>query len=658
MVSLRRAYILLTSAFAAQAATWSAIALARGLLDPAADLVPSAVAFQVAVLVVTVPIFVLHWRWAGRLAAAEPAEREADARRFYLLAMGASFVVPMVSNAIDLLAAVLGPLAGDALPGASELVRPAVALVILGIVLRFNGRVLGAERAAVGEPGRAAAFRRLYELGLAGVGLIVGANAAIGLLRIILAGSGGADVAVALGSGDAARLAAGVLVGAAVWAWFWRAAQRRFDAGARDEERSTLRKLYLYAVVLVTALTVVFQATTLLAGFFRQLLDLPSLGDFRDPLVVIVVNALVWFYHRRAILADAAAATEAPRQAAIRRLYEYLVAAIGLGAGLAGLGGVVHVLIGLIGDPNIADNQREILAWSAAGLLSGLSVWVLPWRRSQAEAVGDDERAEAARDALPRKAYLYFYLLVAAVSFIVGCVYIVFRVVGLALGEPDPQNDLGLDLARAAALATIAAGTWAYHLRILRADGDLDATARRRRLAALTVLVADGGDGTLGIALLGALARGIDGARLVPVGLSEQARAAMAAAPGDAGTAYAPTAVAADAVQGADVIIAPWEAARADGPDPAFAAAVARSTARKLLLPMSSPGWDWIGVEPREREDWVTQAVAAVEQVAAGEPVAPRRTLGAAATVLLGIGLVILVTAIGIPLFALVSNLF
>jgi len=658
MVSLRRAYVLLTAAFAAQAATWSAIGLARGLLDPGADLVPSAVSFQVAVLVVTVPIFLLHWRWAGRLADAAHGERASDARRFYLLAMAASFVVPMITNAIDLLQALLTPLAGDPEPILGDAVRAAVALAILGVVLRFNSGVLAAERAAVGEPGRGAAFRRLYTFGLAAVALIIGANGAIGLLRIVLVGPGSGDVAVSLGGSDAARLGAAALVGLAVWAWFWRAAVARFASGARDEEISTLRKLYLYAVVLVTVLTVVFQGTTLLAGFFRQLLDLPSLGDFRDPLAVIVVNALVWLFHRRAILADAAAAGEAPRQAAIRRLYDYLVAAVGLGAGLAGLSGVVYVLIGLLGRTGIVDAQREVLAWSAAGLLSGLVVWTLPWRRAQAEAAVDDERAVAARDALPRKAYLYFYLLVSAVAFIVGCVYIVFRVVGLALGEPDPQNDLGLDLARATAMAAIAAATWFFHLRVLRADGDLDATARRRRLAALNVVVADGGDGAFGAAVLAALARSLVGLQVVPAGLGEPARAAMAAASSAAGLGEAPDVGPAEAARAADVIIAPWSVAGADAPDGAFAAAIAQSGARKLLVPSAAPGWDWIGVDPRDPSEWVDQAVLAVEQVAAGERVAPRRPLGAAATVLLGIGLIILVAAIGIPLFALMDNLF
>lgn len=657
MLSLRRLYVLLTAAFAAQAALWNAIALTRGLLDPEADLVPSAVAFQVAVLVVTVPIFVLHWRWAGRLAGRAPEERAADARRFYLFAMAASFVVPMLSNAHDLVAALLRPVGGDAEPIAGDVVRAAVALVILGVVAWFNGRVIQDERAAVGEPGRAAAFRRLYTLGLAAVGLTMAINGAIGLLRVAIAGAGDVGAAVILGRRQTAELAASALVGVVAWAWFWRAAQARFASGAADEERSTLRKIYLYAVVLVTVLAVVFQSTTLVAGLLRSLLGLPSLGDFRDPLAVIVVNALAWALHRRVLLADAAAADEAPRQAAIRRLYDYLVAAVGMGAGLAGLGGVVHVLIGLLGRAAIGDAQREMLAWSAAGLLSGLVVWTLPWRRAQAEALADGDRAEAARDALPRKAYLYFYLLVAAVAFIVGCVYVVFRIVGVALGEPDPQNDLGLDLARAVAVVAIAAATWAYHLRILRADGDLDATARRRRLAALTVVVADGGDGAFGAAVLTALARSLDGLKLVAAPQGEPARAAMGAAAHAAGLEEPPDG-GLEALRGADAIVAPWSLAAANAPDAALAAAIGASPARKLVMPTATPGWDWVGLDPRPADEWVEQAVAAVEQVAAGERVRPRRPLGAAATVLLGIGLVLLVTAIGIPVFALVDSLF
>ena len=46
------------------------------------------------------------------------------------------------------------------------------------------------------------------------------------------------------------------------------------------------------------------------------------------------------------------------------------------------------------------DAQREVVAWSVAGLAAGLPVWALPWRRAQREATatGDGTAETTAED--------------------------------------------------------------------------------------------------------------------------------------------------------------------------------------------------------------------------------------------------------------------
>ena len=660
MASIRRAYVLITAAFALQAATWAAIFLLRGLLDPSQPRSTSDFAFQIAVLVVTVPIWLAHWRWAGRLAAARPEERSADARRLYLLAMDSAFVLGALVQAQLLLRSLLSPLTGSEDEVLSALVRSTASLVVLLAVLRYNRQVLRADIASVGEPGRAPAFRRLVTFGLAGTGLVLWSNAAIGLLRSLANGIGATDAAVILTGGGLAGLAANALLGIGLWVWLWREAQRRFEAGSPDEERATLRKLYLYAVIVVTALTCIGSTALLMAGAFRLLLGLAPQGDPRDPLTTVLVSALIWAWHHRTLKGDALAAPEAPRQAGIRRLYDYLLAGVGLAAASVGLAGLVSVLIRLAAAAPIGDPQRELLAWSAAGLLAGLPVWVLPWRRARSEAQASGETAEAARDALPRKAYLYLALLVAALALIISAVYLIYRLVSLALGEADPQNDLGLDLARALAVAGIASGIWTYHFRVLRADGDLDSQARRGRLAELPTLIVDAGDGRLGHALLAALGRELVGLPVAAIGLSSAARDRLGASGADdAGPAEAvPTEAALAAIADAELLVLPWDALEVGGDQPELARAIAASRAHKLLLPTRAPGFDWAGVDRWELPDLVEQAVAAVRQLAAGAQVEPDRPLGVGAWVLLAIAGLILLLAIGLPIASLLARLF
>lgn len=663
MASIRRAYVLITSGIAFQAATWAAIFLLRGLLDPGRDGSTRDFALQIAVLVVTVPIWLAHWRWAGRLASAGPAERSADARRLYLLAMDVLFVLAALVQAQALLRTLLSPLASAGAPDASELVRSAVSLAVLLLAARYNRGQLRADIAAVGEPGRAPSLRRLAVLGLSGVGLALWANATIGLLRSLASGLDRAAPAVRLTGSSLAGLASSACVGFGLWLWFWRRAQRRFDSGDPDEERATLRKLYLYAAILVTAVASVVNAALLLAGAFRQLLGLKPMGDFRDPLTIILVSGVVWAWHHRVLERDAAAAPEAPRQAGIRRLYAYLMASLGLAAASVGLAGLLGVLIRRVGAADIGEAQLELLAWSAAGLLAGLPVWALPWRRAEAEARAGGEAsdaAETARDALPRKIYLYLALLAAAMALIVSAVYLIYRLVSLALGEADPQNDLGIDIARALAVAAIASSIWAYHIRVLRGDGDLDSRARRDRLAELTTLVVDSGDGRLGHALLAALDRSLAGLPVAALGLSLAARDRLGASGAeDAGPAEAvPTEAALAAIDDAALLILPWNALEAGSEFPELAEAIAASRAHKLLLPTPASGVDWVGVDRWETPELIEQTVAAVRQIAAGVPVEPERPLGVGTLILLAIGGLVTLLIVGVPLASLVARLF
>ncbi len=659
MAAIRRTYVLLTSAFALQAAAWAAAFLLGGLVDPAADPVPTAIAFQVAVLVVTVPLFIVHWRWALRMGADDPAEATSGARCFYLYAMAGLFVLPIVINAHTLLYTLLTPVAGGGTEGlTSDLAKSVSSIFVFGAAAWIIRRQLIADREATGEPGRSSAFRRLFTFGLSAVGLVIGANGAIALLHTLMQGV--VVVGIPLGARQVAEVAAAALVGGGLWATLWLYAQRRFATGEPDETDSALRKLYLHGVVLITVLAAVFNAALLLAGYLRTALGLDPRGDWRAPLAVIAVNGLLWAYHRHVLNEDVAAAGEAPRQAAMRRLYDYLVAVVGLFATLAGLVGVVDVLLRALGGAGgIGDAQREVLAWSIAGLAAGLPVWLRPWRRAQNEAVAGDAAGEAARAALPRKAYLYFTLLVAAVTLVTSAVYIIFRLISTALGEPDPESNLGLDLARAAALAAIAAATWAYHFRALRADGDLDAGARRRRLSALTVVVADSMDGGIGARLIEALAREASHVSLVPAGIGETAGARMRAAAQAAGFALPdPAPTLAESVASADVVIAPWRALTPDRPaEAAFAQAMAGGSARRLIVPTSDDQWAWIGVDAREQEAVDADVVRAVEQIAAGAPVAPVHRLNPAELVLIGVGLLVLAGIVGIPLAILLSRL-
>jgi hypothetical protein len=86
------------------------------------------------------------------------------------------------------------------------------------------------------------------------------------------------------------------------------------------------------------------------------------------------------------------------------------------------------------------------------------------------------------------------------------------------------------------------------------------------------------------------------------------------------------------------------------------AQAVRSSPAQKLLAPLQTAGWHWVGVEAEDQEAMIEQTVQAIKQIAAGEPVRPSRplSLGAVAGIVVAVllGLILL----GIPLLVFFAS--
>ena len=64
MVTVRRWYVFLVCAISLQSVTWAAIALLRNLLMLGRAAPVSAIAFQMAVVVIGLPLYLVHWLWA------------------------------------------------------------------------------------------------------------------------------------------------------------------------------------------------------------------------------------------------------------------------------------------------------------------------------------------------------------------------------------------------------------------------------------------------------------------------------------------------------------------------------------------------------------------------------------------------------------------
>ena len=101
MSSVRRWYIYLINAISLQAVVWAMISLLRNLVVLGRN--PTAAAFQIAVIIIGLPVFLVHWLWAQRLVREAKEERVATLRQVYLYGMMAGFLAPGAANAFDFL---------------------------------------------------------------------------------------------------------------------------------------------------------------------------------------------------------------------------------------------------------------------------------------------------------------------------------------------------------------------------------------------------------------------------------------------------------------------------------------------------------------------------------------------------------------------------
>ena len=651
MIAVRRWYIFLVCAVSLHSVTWAGIALLRNLLAVGRQTPLTTIALQVAILIIGLPLFLVHWLWAQRLATRDVEERESAVRRLYLYGTLGGLLAPFIANAFSLLWTLLWLALGGASADFSvgpEIIRNGVAMLVLAVWWVYHQRVLAADIGAA--PGStASSARRLYVFGFAGTGLVMTTLGVIRIVRLIMVGlASGSMIATLEPSGMAGEVAR-LVVGLPLWLVFWAWAQRLFGSPNAEERESALRKLYLYLAVLVATLTTVTNAAFLITGLFRRVLDLPSQGNLRVPLPVMIALVGVWAFHAYALRGDAAAAREAPRQAAIRRLYLYLVAGVGLAALLVGFSGDITVLIRSLAGGGFGEALKEQLAWSTAALIAGLPVWLVPWRQAQTRALATTPDGSEERRSVVRKIYLYFFLFVATMAVLASAVYIVWQLLTIALGGRAAVS-LPANIAQAVAYLLIGLGIWLYHGMALRGDGRLGLRERLERLGSMRVAVVDSGDGRFGRAVLDGLRRDIPGLVLDPIGLTEEAARQMGSEGPTADRRISP----AERLGAAGIIIGPWQmvvpGSDQDTTAKRAAQAILRSEAHKLLAPMRAQGWDWAGVEPMGMESFARQAVHAVRQLAAGEEIKPARPLSAGAIIGIVLGVLFLLILIVVPM--------
>jgi hypothetical protein len=277
----------------------------------------------------------------------------------------------------------------------------------------------------------------------------------------------------------------------------------------------------------------------------------------------------------------------------MRRLYTYILSAIGLGATFTGLSLLLSFVVdATIGNIVWADVLRPRLAAALATLLVGLPLWWLAWRPMQVEALEGGDAGDHARRSIVRKVYLYLALFVSVVGGMITAVSLLNLLLRSLFGS-SVQNLLQQSL-KDLELLFLFVGLGVYHGMVLGKDGRLASEALAEKHAAFPVLVFDQGDGSFGQAILTALHR------LTP---------RLPVAIQTASQPVAPEAVPKAVLVPSDLAVDPPELLR-DW--------LGKYEGNRLIVPQAAKGWVWTGgIRPLPAA--ATQAAQTLRQLAEGQ---------------------------------------
>ena len=514
MKSIRRLYFYLVAFISIEVVLWGLILLLRSILDNKISGGADDLAQALALILVGVPIFLIHWLWTQRASAREEEEKTATLRAVFLYGILLATLIPIVQN---LLAFINRSFIGAArieyyrafVGGTQTLPDNFIAIAMNLIVAAYFWNVLREEWTTLPDPQTGAGnenfseVRRLYRYIWTLYGLLMTVIGAQQILRFIFYIPG--NVLGELGRETLVNGIALVAVGTPVWIYAWRIIQDSLSDSA--EMGSMLRLGILYILALGGVITVITVSFNIVNEILLIVLgQTSSFADFVDniggSLSIGIPLGAIWAYYGHWLDRHIQAVGREVQQAGMKRLYNYILAFIGLIVAFVGVGTLFSFLIDMVLSRGyvFGDSDRSTLASALSSLIVGLPLWLMNWRPMQADALlqgvssSGSERGDHARRSIIRKTYLYLALFAGVIGGMVTAVGLV-NLLLKALLTGYTGSGFTDDLFNMIQLLFLFGVVLVYHFNVLRADGASLSDALTEKQSAFGVLIVDSGDG-------------------------------------------------------------------------------------------------------------------------------------------------------------------
>ncbi|MBI4213551.1 MAG: hypothetical protein HY534_04510 [Chloroflexi bacterium] len=256
-----------------------------------------------------------------------------------------------------------------------------------------------------------------------------------------------------------------LLVGLPIWAFHWSASQR-LAARNSAERASTLRRLYLYAVVAAFTIASAIFASQLL----QELLEPAAAGTRLDgPGALtsawrLALMLILWSYHSTVVAGDRQDVGETAGSATLRRWYVYGVQFVAVVMSLFGARDVLHGALTSAGTLGTS----VALAKTLGATLSWLAVWVGLARGTAVGRVLAEDRASTLHTVQG------FLIVALSVAIVLGdASRLLYYLLARALGVESPGGITALNLdvlARPLSTVLVFGSVWVATRHRLRRD--------------------------------------------------------------------------------------------------------------------------------------------------------------------------------------------
>lgn len=475
MKTIRRLYTYLITLISLEVVIWGMIRLARTFTNPKIDGNAGQVAGALALILVGLPIFLLHWWMAQRQAVEEEEEQYSLIRALFFYGAILGTLIPIIQNTLALVNRLLitifnQPLRSATFGGRQIWSDNLIAIFINALLGSYIYYILQKDWEEKPPNENLPNIRRLanYILLLYGLGILVGGVHEI--IRYLF------SFAKTIGATSQSWLANGLallVIGIPLWSIVWRIIQHSLQH--LRERSSLLRQIILFLLSLFSAVGILVPLgmilQTVLEILFGKSQTLGAvLVEIGDPLALALPLCGVWAYYSRALRQTFDATPFLKRGVLFRKLYYYILSALGLIATLIGLKMLFTFFIdlGLRSTAFWGSLLRVRLTASLASLGVGFPIWLLSWRLMVADVAKKEEAGDRARRSLVRKTYLYLALFAGVIGAMISAGYASFILFKALLGQVE--SDLLAEILTSLSQLILFGGLLGYHLSLLRSD--------------------------------------------------------------------------------------------------------------------------------------------------------------------------------------------